>query len=336
MTTKNKEYNYKKRLETFLFNHRRGRYHNTAWLECKCPFCDSNSNKRHLNILIDRNQPLIFRCFRAGCGRSGVVNRNMARNLGITNSELLEAIENAYLSTSKMKLSSSYYVNDFIDDYTYEIQLQETTEDTNSYFYKRTGVKLDKYKSLFRICDNMKEFLKENKDRFDSRRLYYLTKLEDEGNRFIYFFNDTYTMLYYRQINGDKKGKMSLIQNTYDKYIRHKPYHFTTDKTPKLYLAEGIFDIINTYFYVGNKKGNYIASNGFASTRNILFEFTKYIYFPDIVIMSDSDVDIRKYTTFLKGQLGNRIKSLTIIYNENDKDIGDIKNGIKQNKIRLK
>lgn len=336
MTTKKSNYNYKKKLEQFLMDNREGRYHNTAWLECKCPFCDSNSKKRHFNILIDRNQPLIFRCFRASCGRSGVINKNMARTLGITNSMLLEDIENDYLTTSKTKLSSSYYVNDFIDDYTYEVELHDLRDDTKEYFYKRTGIKIDKYKSLFRICDNMTQFVKDNKARFDSRKLYFLLKLEENDHRFIYFFNDTYTMVFYREIDGDKKGKISLVDNVYDRYVRHKPYYFSTNKTPVLYVAEGIFDIINTYFYVGNKKGNYIASNGFASTRNILFEFTKYIYFPDVIIMSDEDVPIEKYLWFLKGRLGDRIKSLKIIYNELDKDIGDIRNGIKQNVIRLK
>lgn len=336
MTTKKSNYNYKKKLEQFLIDNREGRYYNTAWLECKCPFCDSNSKKGHFNILIDRRQPLIFRCFRASCGRSGVINKNMARTLGVTNSMLLEAIENDYLTSSKTKLSSSYYVNDFIDDYTYEVELHDLREDTKEYFYKRTGIKIDKYKSLFRICDNMTQFVKDNKARFDSRKLYFLLKLEENDHRFIYFFNDTYTMVFYREIDGDKKGKISLVDNVYDRYVRHKPYYFSTDKTPVLYVAEGIFDIINTYFYVGNKKGNYIASNGFASTRNILFEFTKYIYFPDVIILSDEDVPIEKYLWFLKGRLGDRIKSLKIIYNELDKDIGDIRNGIKQNVIRLK
>ena len=143
-------------------------------------------------------------------------------------------------------------------------------------------------------------------------------------------------MLYYREIDGDRKGKMSLVDNVYDRYIRHKPYYFTSDKNPTLYIAEGIFDIINTYFYTGNRKGSYIASNGFASTRNILYEFTKYIYLPDVVILSDNDVPIEKYQYFLRGQLGNRMKSLKILYNENDKDIGDIRSGIKYKQIRLK
>lgn len=336
MTMKKNDFNYKKALEQFLFDYRDGRYHNTAWLECKCPFCDMNSKKRHLNILMDRNHPLIFRCFRASCGRSGVVNKKMGRTLGITNSSLLEAIENDYLKSSKTKLVPSYYVNDFIEDYSYEVELHDLRDDTKEYFFKRTGIKVDKYKSLFRICDNITKFISDNKGRFNAKKLYYLTKLEESGNNFIYFFNDTYTMLYYRQINGDKKGKMSLVDNVYDRYIRHKPYYFSSDKNPKLYIAEGIFDIINTYFYTGNKKGSYIASNGFASTRNILFEFTKYIYLPDIVILSDNDVPIEKYQKFLRGQLDNRIRTLNILYNENDKDIGDIRSGIQYKKIRLK
>ena len=327
---------YKKALEQFLFDHREGRYHNTAWLECKCPFCDFNSRKRHLNILMDRNQPLIFRCFRASCGRSGVVNKKMGRTLGITNSSLLEAIENDYLKSSKTKLTSSYYVNDFIEDYSYEVELHDLRDDTKEYFFKRTGIKIDKYKSLFRVCDNITQFTKDNKNRFNTKKLYYLIKLEEDNHNFIYFFNDTYTMLYYREIDGDRKGKMSLVDNVYDRYIRHKPYYFTSDKNPKLYIAEGIFDIINTYFYTGNRKGSYIASNGFASTRNILYEFTKYIYLPDVVILSDNDVPIEKYQYFLRGQLGNRMKSLKILYNENDKDIGDIRSGIKYKQIRLK
>ena len=318
---------------------------NTSWISVKCPFCDHSSSKSHFHLHLDANSPMIFKCFRARCSVSGVLNKKIARKIGINNKRLLDYIDKEFLRHSRYKSSNEYYSNipdeDYFDDEDYMGLLGYLSDDTEEYFKYRTNMSAREFQYEFRICDSMTYFHKYNKKRIKTDRIDWLIKLESMGKKFIYFFNDRYSFFMYRQINGDMKGKMSLVKA--ELIYKHKPYLIDNSnkkveyEIPTIYIAEGVFDIANVYFHLMMRDtGYYIASGGFASTKNIILDIAKYIYMPKVVIMSDSDVGIEVYKKNILPKVTKRISSLDIYYNKKAKDVGDIKEGISLRKYKLK
>ena len=92
---------FKKEIEDFLFSKYDAKKSSDIWVNIKCPYCDANSSKRHFYVCMDDNRPMVYRCFRASCGARGVLNRKIARHLGIVSTHLLEFIDKEYLTNSK-------------------------------------------------------------------------------------------------------------------------------------------------------------------------------------------------------------------------------------------
>lgn len=311
----------------------------SGWLTTKCPYCDTNSKKSHFNIKLVDNSPIIFKCFRATCGMGGMLNKKTLRKLGINKLELLDKIENEYLKFSKFHKNNEYYEKE--ESY----KLGSISDLTEEYFKSRTNVSAEEHQRTFRIVSSITEFRDLNKNKIKHSKLDFLIKHEANGKKFISFLNDRYTMLYYREIGGSElKGKTSIV-NTSDVTLKHKPYSLQNkgeinlhDKgSATLFLAEGTFDIINTYLYFGkNINATFVASTSFTASKSIIMEFSKYKYHPYIVIMSDDDVDIQYYRFNILKYTDSRISHLIVIYNEFYKDMGDFKYGFKPKRIDLK
>lgn len=307
-----------------------GKWHrNTRWLQLKCPKCDGHSKKSHLWIHLSDNSSIVYKCHRASCGIHGLLNKSMAKEIGLTGSELLEEIDNEYLKFIGKREVNTYYKNKNEINYLEE----ESNEEVKEYFLSRTGKELtDELKNDFRIFTNLNEFYEKNKDYIEyssiKRYLYY-----HKSKDYIYFLNDTFTMVLYRQVNGEDKGKFSIVSNTNTR--THKPYGFKVlikdsnnrlhkPKSNTLIIAEGPFDILNARLSAtGRLAGQYIASGGNSQIFKIVKEFCKYYYKPVIVIFSDNDVDINFYKYRVLRVIKKRVDRVYVIYNNKGKDIGE-------------
>lgn len=311
----------------------------SGWLTTKCPYCDTNSKKSHFNIKLVDNEPILFKCFRATCGVGGMLNKKILRKLGINRMEILDSVENEYLKYSNFHKNNEYYEKE--ENY----KLGSISSLTEEYFKSRTNVSAYEHQRTFRIVSSITEFRDLNKNKIKHSKLNFLINHEANGKKFIAFLNDRYTMLYYREIGGSElKGKVSII-NTSDVTLKHKPYtlqnrgsiNLHNKGSATLFLAEGTFDIINTYLYFGkNTNATFVASTSFAASKSIIMEFSKYKYNPYIIIMSDSDIDIQYYRFNILKYTDSRISHLIVIYNEFHKDMGDYKYGFKPHRIDLK
>ena len=315
-------------------------YRNSGWASTKCPFCDANSKKRHFHININPDEAIIYKCFRATCGVSGIMNKKILRKLKIFSTKIAEEVENEAIKFNKFKNDINYIKNDKKSG----LNLPPLSEKAEEYFNLRTGKNAIDYQDFLRMTSDLNKFYEMNKKYLSYETMKYVLNM-DKKSDFIYFFNDTYTMVYYRELKPDgKKGKSSIINTKKNSLQSHKPYAFHNKGELKLYnpksntliLAEGTFDIINTFFYVGLKANAYfMATTGFAATRNIIMEFSKYYYKPYIVIASDSDAPIDYYRYRLLPKIKDRISDLVILYNKKGHDMGDIKDGIDIERIPI-
>lgn len=302
----------------------------TNWIAIKCPYCDHNSKKRHLYIRLEDNTAIIYKCFRASCGVAGPFNKKMARKLNIYSPRILEEIDNEVLRYNKFHKSDEYYkAND-----SKSIKFPPISLPVEEYFKSRTNHDVHEFQEYFRIVSDLPSFIKENKNKLniEEKKLSNFLNKKDE---YIYFFNDTYSMMYYRNIDPAKdKGKISTIYEDKNSFKNHKPYAFynkgeeklhTRKNSTTLIIAEGTFDIINTYFHVAQKvQGFFMASNGFAATKKLIRDFSKWYYKPYIVMVSDNDVKLDYYKYKLLPKIKDRISNLVVLYNKNGKDMGDI------------
>lgn len=311
---------------------------NHRYISTKCPICDSHSNKRHLDIKLIDNKPITYKCWRASCGVEGQLNREMGRKLGLS-LDLCDTLEDESRKYSKYRVSTIKY-HDRIDTYL----LGSVDPVVGDYFSRRTGNSLHELQDRFRIVTNITEWQRINN--VNIKYLYPLVKWEEIGHKFIYFFNSTFTTIHYRQVNGDKRGRITLIKSI-DDNIRHKPY-FIVRNNPDyveddslernlMILAEGPFDTINSYLLAFPKvNGVFVCAGGAASMRTIINEFAKYHYRSRIWIVSDNDVDISLYEKYLLKKVDKRISEMCVYYNKLSKDIGNIETGIHLEKTTLK
>lgn len=315
-----------------------------TYLMCPCPKCDGDPNrsKDHLHILINENYPLVYGCFRAGCGIRGVVNKQFARRLGIHDTDLLDKIGGESSKKGSRKYRTAYFNNG-------KLKIPSNISDEAiEYFKSRTGKHLtSETAERFNIFSDLEKFVKLNKGNIENSKINGYA-YNHKNKKYIYFLNDTSTSITYRRIDGDgdySKGKINLVSPK-DIFRRHKPYSFfikdgreikiNGKSVPSLFIAEGIFDILNAY-YVANKEniqGTYITSGGNASMVSIIREYSKFNRNANIVIFADQDVPLSYYKKRLF-PLFKRFSQVIVYYNKLSKDIGDIRKPIDLKKFTI-
>ena len=302
----------------------------TGWVSIKCPVCDHNSKKHHLSIQLKEGTPIIYKCFRASCGIGGIMDKNMARKIGISNSKLLADIDDEMLKFHKFKDNIEYHKSE--KRFSTLLTNKKNVED---YFYDRTHVNLVDVQDKLRIFTDLNDFYKKNKRYIDYDKIKYFLNL-DRNSDFIYFLNDTHSMILYRELKDNgRKGKIPLV-NTDNSFKTHKPYAFKNKGEYKIhkknsntiFLAEGTFDIINTYLHLAKDiEGYFVASGGFSQSYRILKNFSKYYFKPVVIISSDNDVAVEYYRYKLLPRIRKRIGKMILLYNKNGKDMGDLRDG---------
>lgn len=310
-------------------------HRNTGWVQTKCPLCDHNTKKMHFNIKLVDGEPIIYKCFRASCGVAGMLNRYMGRKLGFR-SKLNNKLENEAVRYSKYSTSHKYYSKDQHYD------LGKLSLPAIEYFHSRTGKDLEYYQEELRVSSSMTDFIKNNM--INNKKVYPLLKWEKEGANFLYFFNDAFSAIHYREIYGqERKGRLHIKEKGTGEILSHKPYLLQkegkslSDVYDVLVLAEGPFDIINTFFYiVPNIKATLISVAGLANMKSVILGYTKYHYKPKVFIVSDSDVTPSWYRYYLLKHIDDRVSELVLFYNRQGKDVGDIIDGIDLEKVVIK
>lgn len=323
-----------------LVEKRNGKYfRNTGWIQCRCPNCDENSKDpkdRHLSIYITDNKPLTYHCFRAGCLIRGRVDRKFGRKLGLS-PKLLPRIEKLYQKYNRTSVVEKYIGRTFKD-----YDLGDISVEASDYFFRRTGIEIDKTtQSIYRISSSMENFVRYNN--INPERVFSLLYWERQGANFIYFFNDTFSTVNYREIDGkNRKGRVNIIKPDNGQRLLHKPYMLTTTgskispEIDQLIVAEGIFDIINVHTLIkrSNVEATLIGCAGIANMRRQVREFSKYHYKPALVVFSDNDVNLEWFTSRLMYGIEDRLSQVNIVFNELAHDWGEI-DKIKIDKMKL-
>lgn len=294
-----------------------------------CTTC-ARRRRNTLYIHIDGVNKPYLNCFRIGCDLKRYIAEKDFDKLGFDDKPSIKALMDMKSDQTSFEIDNR---NDtcrlVISD---KIPSQEQIE----YFKNRTGITLNESNiSFYRFIPNLHQVLMENfKD--DIHVMHTLDKLNIRPHKYsINFYTNKGDTFTYRSIKYDKKAKITTgLHESYYEIMGDG------DKVEWLFVAEGIFDIINFYHrYGGIDNGLYVALNGSTSYVDAISKYymDHMSELKHLVLIIDSDITIEEdlLYTYDKNIVNNIIKRLDrsirssfkeiwIVHNKASKDFGDM------------
>lgn len=317
----------------------------------RCPYCgDSDkSGHGHFSIKLDikSSEAMPYQCFRAICGRAGILTTETLQSLGCTDMETLMelAVHNSKISRNIekgfiTKESKGYeMVNLPISDNIAKLE----------YLNRRLGIHLEpKDLRQYKIQLSLYDFLNLN----NIQRLAYSKPTCDNLDAYTIGFLSMYNdYMICRDITPEiRTGLRYTIYRTSGKPSPDdmKLYSIPTeldllDPNPaEINIAEGTFSILGAYLHgddIGKQARNniWLANCGTGYHNTIMHVVKQYGLLDGIIhIWSDSEIKLAKYESVLE-KIRNRMNviGMYVHYNTKAEDFGHPANKIEVNTIRL-
>lgn len=291
-------------------------YFNSNELITLCPKCEKerfNLNRKHGHLYISLENP-IFKCFR--CPFKGIITKLLNEfNLNID-----KYYTNDVFNLNWKNKDKDYFLNSDIQD---TINLPDVI-DTNINYEKKLKYITSRIPNLKHdnIIFNIQEFIQSNN--IDINKDDDFIKYLNEN--FIGFLTTRKSKLVCRNIDSNSSFRYFNItlKNIYFKDFYSKLLNIET-YTNKIVLCEGIFDLYNIIEHEKTKpiiqNASIIATslnNDYKNTLISVLDYVKILH-SDVIIFSDKDV---KEENYMNIYFNNCVKSLTLYYNEYEKDFG--------------
>lgn len=321
-------------------------------LTMRCPFCGDSSKSQmstnfYINIDQESNKFLNYKCFRASCEVSGVVDQYFLERLGFFKYDCIKDLNSYMAHKNKLNKNIKTYngkirkeINNVIDT------KSEISDKKLRYINNRMGLDLS-YEDLYNLKINLdlNSLLRLNNVEIPYNKTYYYDALSAYGVSFISTYND-YVII--RDIS--KSGKLHKRYtniNIFDNYDNvTKAYNIPTKidllstETTVLNITEGAFDILGVYYHLDIDRDYenqiFVAASG-AGLLNVILHYIKEYGLIDlkINIFSDADVSKSKYNALYKLKKYLYKFDVTIYYNSIGKDFGVRKDEIKLIRSKL-
>lgn len=309
-------------------------------LAVKCPKCSMyhpNSGP-HLYIEISNDNSMRIDC--KHCPLSGVLTPQILHELNIIDNEFDD-----YLTKLNRFNVKKIFINNDNKLTNIKFPNNPKKEDIKKieYTINRTGIDFlskDNIKN-YKLIYNLNEFLNINNIKL-SENPEYINKISENGIGFLSYNNNTINIrLLNNRVNNKRyiNLKINKLINYPFLYIPPNNIDLLTNN-PKIIVAEGVYDILcirkrfysedmnNIIFGAVGSKGSY--------KRSILKLMQLTCFFgADIYIFSDKDVELSEYQN-LFGKNLSKISKIFVYYNKLNKDFGDINEGYKIDKYRIK
>lgn len=321
-------------------------------LTMRCPFCGDSTKSRmstnfYINIDKNSNTFLCYKCFRASCGVSGIVDQYFLERIGFVKYDSIRDF-NIYMNQkNKLNKNIKRYKNKFRKEINNVIDIEDLLSNKKlKYINNRLGLNLN-YNDLYKlkINLNLNRLLQINQIHIPNEKKYYYDLLSNYGISFISSYND---YLIIRDVSkSNKLNKRYTNINIFDNYdnvtksytIPTKINLLSTEPTI-LNIAEGAFDILGVYYHLDIDRNYenqiFIAASGHSMFNTILHYIKQYgLINIKINIFSDSDVDKSSYNKLYKLKKYLYNFNITIYYNSIEKDYGVKKENIKLIKSKL-
>lgn len=316
----------------------------------KCPFCgdSTKSDHPHLSIKVDvePGEPMMYKCFRAVCGKTGILTTDILQMLGCSNvSTLMELAQ--YNSTINKRLEKGFNGKTFRN---YELVNLNRTDNKNKleYINNRLGVHFETGDLRdYRIQLSLYDFLNLNSIHKLAFPKDFCDKLDTYTISFLSMYKD---YLICRDLTKDLKTgrrytmyRASGKPNPEDMKVYCIPTEIDLmDPHPAcINVAEGPFSILGAYLHTtlgrDEKNSLFLANCGSEYTNTIQHVVKQYgLLDVKLHIWSDSEIGMKKYETLLASLTPHmHICSIVVHYNEAAEDFGHPKNKIHVRTVAL-
>lgn len=336
----------KARLRDSLLQIPKARLVNNKQIVMRCPICgdskkDPNKTRFYIKIDLESDEPILYHCFNGDCGASGLLTPSLLRSMDINDLQLNSSLHHYNNKTGK-KLNKSLGIKN--RNFNFIIPTppdNKYTEYKLNYIKSRLGINFSVEELVnLRTIFFLGQFLRVNEIEtitVDKEKAKFLNNVYvgfiSTYNEFINF-RDT-TCKYKRWI---KYSVYKNLDNTKKFYTIPNNIDLLTPKTITINIAEGVFDILGVYHHIFDKEKEnmiYVASCDSDFT-SVIKHFIQMGVFGNVKlnIFSDSDHSMDFYKP-LKHNIKDFVSSITIFYNELEKDYGVKKNNIKLIKKKL-
>jgi len=285
---------------------------------CRCPWCEYQKEKKHFHFYISLEAP-IFHCFHAECEQRGTLRKLFSKIEG-------KDISENYISKNKL---DEYKQKRILQDSgeIVDIKLPPLYKSTfsykESYIKKRlkfSDISVDSIKGL---VFNVHEFLKINNIPIDE----ILFRIKDYlHNNFVGFLTEHNSMVMFRNVDDSQKFRFFKL------FIQRTPFvdYYKLSglgKTNQIVLAEGIYDIFTEHIFdnLNIKKDTTLYASVQSSNYSMIIKsivFYEQIFRPDVVILSDNNMDLSKYEDLYTFN-SHIINTLKVYYNKTGKDFNE-------------
>lgn len=280
-----------------------------------CPFCESNKNGHHMYIKIEKNEVIVYNCFK--CGHKGRVNANFLTRLVGDIDTSKYSFSNVSIVKPLTNIESPTWV--YNQDYRMEVIEYINSRIGSKYTMDDSSAVYDEYN----IVANPIKFIMDNKIQVEST---YALNMLKHG---VCFLSANKQVILVRNIekSTNRWFKVPLIDGAIG-------YGYSIRSSIDLYspiqiiLAEGIFDIISIkYNKICKEVSNslYLSGGGYTNYKNILkYAIARGIFGNDVTvhIYVDSDKtnveDYRKMLYVYQSIFG----SISLYRNSKGEDFG--------------
>lgn len=311
-------------------------YNGNSHIRIRCPYCggsrSSDVAEFSIKVSVEDNEPLLFKCFRASCGKAGVLTPDTLQLLGCNDMDTL--VELATWNKTATKKSKAFTIRKRKDLEIINVN-NELVKYKLQYINDRLGINLSVDElNKYRIQLNLYDFIRGNGIKKLAYSKNYCDALNNNCVGFISMYQDymilrdcTKNMVTGRRYHMYRTLGVINPDDT-------KIYAIPTDidllspEPAELHVAEGAFSLLGAYFHTnfGRRRRNqiFLANCGSQYKNTILSTCIQYgLLEIELFIYSDTGIDIKHYKHLIK-QLSDiiNIKSCKVLYNKSSDDFG--------------
>jgi hypothetical protein len=309
-----------------ILKHKKPSYQTTNRKEVRvrCCYCgDSKKDRNHAHMYISMQPPFAFYCQK--CSTSGVLNSQTLKDLGIYNSDASVTIIEANKSIKKNKNQTVNFrkVNPTLN----KVESQASANALNYFMHRYNKPFTNEYVvDKFKAITNARQFFEDNK--------IYVPQGQYDFDNSIGFLSSDGTHVIFRDITGQQRKRyynLNMFQSD-DSMPSNKIYNIKTrvdilSEQITLVISEGVFDIIGVYehFYKdqADRTDHIFAAAAGKGYGAVVAHYVRMGFLNlNVVIYSDSDVEVDFFKDLKSGSVYLRSTPITIFYNTIGKDFG--------------
>jgi len=285
-----------------------------------CPWCEYQKDKDHYHLYIGLDIP-IFNCFGPVCNKHGFIGKFVSKIEG-------HDITDKFVNKNSLQLAAKSRKEFRSDEQIKELKIPEINLDSflNKHLYIQKRLKFANISTKYikGLIFDVHEFLNINNIPIDEtlgRLRNYL------HNNFVGFVTEKHSMVIFRNIDHSQSMAHYKLHIQLTNFLDYYKLLGNKKDSNRIVLAEGIFDIYTEHIFdFLNIKHDVALYASVHSSRYLSLiksiVFNVQIFRPDVVILSDNNIDEKQYKN-LKKYNPHLFNSLKVYYNKYGKDFNE-------------